>query len=82
MGNGLVIALVISFIIFLVLFKLLKSLVPLVLHGIVGLIVFWLAGYAGILHIPIDWLTFLIAAFGGVAGVVIVIVFSALGIPL
>ncbi len=80
MGIGLIIALVLSLVIFFVLFKLVKSLVPMVLHGIIGLVVFWLFNYFGVLHIPLDWIVFLIAALGGVPGVLIVIFLSALGI--
>ncbi len=82
MGNGLIIALVLSLLVFFVLFKLVKSLVPMVLHGIFGLAIFWIFNWFGVLHIPIDWIVFLIAALGGVPGVLIVIFLSALGIPL
>ena len=79
---GLFIALVLSVIIFIILFKLLRAIAPLVIHGVMGLIVFWLCNSSGVLSIPIDWITFLIEALGGVAGVVIVIFLAALGVPL
>ena len=82
MAIGLIIALVLSVIVAAVLFHLLKNIVPLILHGILGLIVFWLLGYFDLLHVPIDIITFLIAAFGGVIGVAIVVVLAFLGVPL
>lgn len=82
MGIGLMIALALSLLVFIVLFKLVKSIVPLALHGIFGLVVFWLLSYMEIVHVPIDIFTFLIAAFGGVAGVLVVIALSFFGVPL
>ena len=82
MAIGLIIALVLSIIVAVVLFHVLKNIVPLILHGILGLVVFWLLDYFGILAIPLDWITFLIAAFGGVIGVAIVVVLAFLHVPL
>ena len=79
---GLFIALAVSVIVFIILFKMFKSIAPLALHGIMGLIVFWLCNTSGVLNIPIDWLTFLISALGGVVGVLVVIFLSAAGVPL
>lgn len=81
MGWGLVIALVASVIIAAVLFHMLRRIVPLILHGILGLAVFWLLNYFGVLKVPIDLVTFLIAALGGVLGVIIVILLAFLGVP-
>jgi len=82
MALGLIIALVLSIIIAAVMFHMLKKVVPLILHGILGLALFWLLGYFNLLHVPIDILTFLIAAIGGVLGVAIVVVLVFLGVPL
>ncbi|MFA4983422.1 MAG: pro-sigmaK processing inhibitor BofA family protein [Candidatus Micrarchaeia archaeon] len=82
MGIGLIIALALSFLVFAVLIKVVKSAAMLALHGLFGLIVFWALGYFGIVRVPIDVFTFLIAAFGGVVGVLAVIALSFLGIPL
>ncbi len=82
MGWGLIIALVISVLIAAVTFHLLRKVVPLILHGILGIALFWLLNYLGVLKVPIDIVTFLIAALGGVLGVAIVIVLAFFGVPL
>ena len=82
MALGLYIALVASVFIAYFLFHLTKKLGALIFHGIFGLVVFWLFNYFGILKIPLDFVTFIIAAVGGVLGVGLVVLFSALGIPL
>jgi len=81
-GWGLILALVLSVIVAVVLFWFVKKLLPMVLHGILGIAVFWLLNYFGVLHVPIDIITFLIAAFGGVIGVAIVVALAVLGVPL
>ena len=82
MGWGLIIALVASVVIAAVLFHMLRKIVPIVLHGILGLAVFWLLNYFGALSVPIDIVTFLIAALGGVLGVIIVVLLAFFGVPL
>ena len=82
MGWGILVALVVSFLIFCFLFHVLRRIGPMILHGLLGLACFWTLGYFGVLGVPIDILTFLIAAFGGVLGVLAVIALSYLGIPL
>ncbi len=82
MGLGLMLALAISIIVFLVLFHLIRKVVPLILHGIAGIAIFWALNYLHILNVPIDVVSFLIAAFGGIVGVLIVIMLAYLGIPL
>lgn len=63
-------------------FHLLRKVLPLLLHGVAGIAIFWLLSIFGILHVPIDIVTFLIAALGGVLGVIIVLALSFLGVPL
>jgi hypothetical protein len=82
MGFGLWLALAASVFIAYFLFHLTKKLGALIFHGIFGMVVFWLFNYFGILKIPLDFVTFIIAAIGGVIGVALVVLFSALGIPL
>ncbi len=82
MGWGTIIALVISVCVAIALFYVLKKVAPLIINGIFGLVVFWLLSYFGVLKVPLDLWTFLIAALGGVIGVIIVVVLSVLGIPL
>jgi len=82
MGFGLWLALAASVFIAYFLFHLTRRLGALLFHGIFGMVVFWLFNYFGVLHVPLDFVTFIIAAFGGVIGVIVVVVLSALGIPL
>ncbi|HIH19247.1 TPA: hypothetical protein HA225_04690 [Candidatus Micrarchaeota archaeon] len=82
MGWGLLIALFISFLAFYFLFRMFRRIMPLVLHGILGMAVFWALRETRILVVPIDIVTFLIAAFGGILGVIVVILLAFLGIPL
>ena len=82
MGWGLIIALAASVIIAAVMFHMLRKIVPLILHGLLGLAVFFLLDYFGVLKVPIDIVTILIAALGGVLGVVIVVLLAFFGVPL
>jgi len=82
MGFGLWLALAVSVIIAFIVFHIARKFSALIFHGIFGLVVFWLFNYFGVLKVPLDFVTFIIAAFGGVIGVALVVLFSALGIPL
>ena len=82
MGWGLIIALVLSIIILAVLFHLLKRVMPLVLNGIFGVLIFWLFDYFGVMHVPLDIWTFAISAIGGIFGVLIVLALAFFGVPL
>jgi len=82
MGFGLMLALAVSIVFFYVMFRLVKKVVPLAMHAAFGIFVFWLLKYLGVLNVPIDIVTLLIAAFGGVLGVLMVIGLSMIGIPL
>ena len=82
MGFGLWLALAASVFIAYFLFHFTRKLGTLVFHGIFGMVVFWLFNYFGVLRVPLDFVTFIIAAIGGVLGVGLVVLFSALGIPL
>ncbi len=82
MGWGTILALIISVGIAVALFYVLKKVAPLIINGVFGLVVFWLLSYFGILRVPLDFWTFLISALGGAVGVIIVVIFSAIGIPL
>lgn len=82
MAWGALLALFLSIIAAVILYHALKKIWPLILNGIFGVIVFWVLSYIGLIKIPIDWLTFAIAAIGGIFGVVIVIILAALGVPL
>jgi inhibitor of the pro-sigma K processing machinery len=82
MALGLWLALAASVFIAYFVFHLTRRFATLIFHGIFGLVVFWLFGYFGVLKVPLDFVTFIIAAFGGVLGVGLVVLFSALGVPL
>jgi len=82
MALGLYLALVVSILIAYAVFHFARKFSALLFHGIFGLVVFWLFNYFGVLHVPLDFVTFIIAAFGGVLGVAVIVLFSALGIPL
>lgn len=82
MGLGIIIALVLSIMVLAMLFRLVHRIVPLVLNGIFGIIVFWLFNLFGVMNVPLDIWTFLIAAFGGIFGVVIVLALVFLGVPM
>jgi len=82
MGWGILLALAISILIAALIFHALRKIAPLILHGVLGLLVFWLLSQFGILKVPIDIVTFLIAALGGVLGVLVVIALAAFGVPL
>ena len=82
MALGLYLALVASVFIAYFVFHVTRKFGTLVFHGIFGLVVFWLLNYFGVLHVPLDFVTFIIAAVGGVLGVALVVVFAALGVPL
>ncbi len=82
MGWGIIVALFLSFLAFYFLFRMLRSIMPLALHGLIGIAIFWGLNQLGVLKVPIDLATFLIAAFGGVFGVLVVLALSLLGVPL
>jgi len=82
MAWGLLFALFISILVFYTMFHLMRKIVPLLLNGVLGLGIFLALNYAGVLHIPMTWLTFLISGLGGILGVVAVIALTYFGIPL
>ena len=82
MALGLWLALAASVFIAYFVFHVTRKFGTLLFHGIFGLVVFWLLSYFGVLRVPLDFVTFIIAAFGGVLGVGLVVLFSFMGIPL
>jgi hypothetical protein len=81
MGFGLVFALLLSIIVFHILFSVVKKIKPLILNTILGIAIFWILNFMGLLNVQIDLLSTLIVAFGGVFGVLIVIALSLMGVP-
>ncbi|MBU0586044.1 pro-sigmaK processing inhibitor BofA family protein [Candidatus Micrarchaeota archaeon] len=82
MSLGLIIAFIFSIIAALLLYKILKTLWPLLYNGLLGIGVFWLLNEIGVIIVPINIWTVLIAAIGGIFGVIIVIVLTGLGFPM
>lgn len=82
MALGLYVALVASVLVAWAVFHVTKKIGALIFHGIFGLVVFWLFNYFGLLRIPLDFVTFIIAALGGVLGVALVVILSLFGVPL
>ncbi|MFA6328464.1 MAG: pro-sigmaK processing inhibitor BofA family protein [Candidatus Micrarchaeia archaeon] len=82
MGFGLWLALAASVFIAYFVFHFTRKFGALIFHGVFGMVVFWLFNYFGVLSVPLNFVTFIIAAIGGVLGVALVVLFSALGVPL
>ena len=82
MGWGIYLALALSIAVAFILFQLLKKITPLLINGFFGMAIFWMLSTYGVVKVPLDVITFLIAAFGGVFGVIITVGLAALGIPL
>ena len=81
---GIILAIVVAIIIYF----LLKKVVALVINAVVGIILLFLLnlfhvmGLFGAPDLPIDWITILISAIGGLAGVIIVIILHLAGVVL
>ena len=75
-------ALVLSVGVFYILFHTVRKIIPLVWHGVLGMAIFWALDFFGIVRIPLDWVTFAVAALSGTIGVLIVVGLAALGIRL
>ena len=82
MALGLWLALAASVFIAYFIFHFARKFIVLVFNAIFGLTVFWLLGYFGVIHVPLDFVTLIIAAIGGVLGVALVVALAALGVPL
>jgi hypothetical protein len=80
--------LILVIIIVILLFRLLKSVAGLIINAIVGIILLWLINLfnlmslAGRPDIPINLITILISAIGGIIGVAIIVLLHLLGINL
>ncbi|HLC93213.1 MAG TPA: pro-sigmaK processing inhibitor BofA family protein [archaeon] len=57
-----------------------KKIVLLVINSFIGLVLLLLANYIPFVQIPINVWTILIAGFGGIAGVILLVVLGQLGI--
>jgi hypothetical protein len=81
---GIILAVIAAFLIYFFI----KKFVSLVINAVVGIIVLFLLnffdvmGFFGAPNLPIDWITVLICAIGGLPGVIIVIVLTIAGVGL
>lgn len=85
---GPILGIILAVIAAIIIYFLIKKFVSLVINAIVGIIVLFLLNFFNVMSIfgapnlPIDWITILICAIGGLPGVIIVIVLTIAGIPL
>jgi inhibitor of the pro-sigma K processing machinery len=85
---GSLVGIILAIIVIVIIFLLLKNVVALVINAIVGVIalfllnLFHIMSLFGATDLPIDWITVLISAIGGLLGVVIVIVLHLVGVAL
>lgn len=74
---GMVIALILSLLIAIMIFSIGNNPLYLVYNALLGVIVFWLLNQLKLISVPINLMTILIAAIGGLLGVFIVIILAA-----
>jgi hypothetical protein len=85
---GSVVGIILAIVVAVIIYYLLKQFVALVINAVVGIIVLFLLnvfhvmGIFGAPDLPIDWITVLISAIGGLPGVIIVIVLHLAGVVL
>ncbi|WP_298669820.1 pro-sigmaK processing inhibitor BofA family protein [uncultured Methanofollis sp.] len=85
---GEIIGIILAVIVAVLLYYFVKSVAALVINAILGIVVLFLIDLFNLMalfgrpDIPIDIITVLISAIGGVIGVVIVVVLHLLGVPL
>jgi hypothetical protein len=71
-----------------ILYYILKNVVALIVNAVAGVIVLFLLNlfhvmsFAGASDLPIDWITILVSAIGGLVGVIIVVVLHLAGVVL
>ncbi|KAF5073459.1 SigmaK-factor processing regulatory protein BofA [anaerobic digester metagenome] len=82
-------ALILVIVLAFVLYKAVKSVTGLIINAVVGVILLWLINLLDLMQllgqpddIPINIITVLICAIGGIFGVIITVVLHLLGIPL
>jgi hypothetical protein len=83
-----VVGIILAIAVAIIIFYLLKTVIALVVNAIVGIVVLFLLNLFDIMSlfgapdIPIDWITILISAIGGLVGVVIVVILHLSGVAL
>jgi hypothetical protein len=85
---GSLVGIILAIVVVVILYYLLKNVIALVVNAIAGVIVLFLLNLFhfmtlfGSTDLPIDWITILVSAIGGLAGVVIVIILHLAGVAL
>jgi len=85
---GSIVGIILAIVAVIIIYFLLKKVVVLVINAIVGVIILFLLNVFHIMSlfgapdIPIDWITILISAIGGLVGVVIVVLLHLAGVAL
>jgi hypothetical protein len=85
---GSLVAIILALGVAIIIYYLLKKVVVLVINAIAGVIVLFLLNAFHVMQLfgapdlPIDWITVLVSAIGGLLGVVIVIVLHLMGVAL
>ena len=85
---GSVVGIFLAIVVAAIIYYLLKNLIVLVVNALVGVIVLFLLNLFhfmslfGASDLPIDWITILVSAIGGLAGVIIVIILHLAGVVL
>ena len=85
---GSAVSIILAVVVVVVLYYLLKSVTDLVINAVVGIIVLFLLNVFHVMSlfgapdVPIDWITILVSAIGGLLGVVIVVVLHIAGVVL
>lgn len=86
--TGAIVGIILAIVAATIIYFLLKNFVALVINAIVGVIVLFLLNLFHIMSLfgapdlPIDWITILVSAIGGLVGVVIVILLHLAGVGL
>ncbi|TAJ43258.1 pro-sigmaK processing inhibitor BofA family protein [Methanofollis fontis] len=85
---GSLLGIVIAILVAVLIYHFLKKAVYLVINAVVGVVILFLINALGIMHllgkpdVPIDLITILISALGGIIGVVIVVLLHLIGVSL
>ena len=85
---GSVVGIVLAIVVAVILYYFLKEIVVLIVNAIVGVIVLFLLNVFHVMNlvgssdIPIDWITILVSAIGGLPGVIIVVILHLAGVVL
>jgi hypothetical protein len=85
---GSVVGIILAIIVAVIIYRLMKNVVALVINAIIGVVVLFLLNLFHVMSlfgssdIPINWITILVSAIGGLVGVVIVIILHLAGVGL